>query len=88
MRVFQIHHLQHLDKLRHSPIIDQEKIEKGLDIRVNIFGDKIFAASVNTFIPTAEIDWRIDLTSIWKEHTLSDAVGHQLVRLLRNLGLH
>ena len=35
--------LKDLGKLRHAPIIVQEKIEKGLDVRVNIFGETVFA---------------------------------------------
>jgi glutathione synthase/RimK-type ligase-like ATP-grasp enzyme len=80
--------LKHLDKLRHAPIIVQEKIEKGSDIRVNIFGERIFAAAVNTSILAAELDWRLDLTATWKEHLLPDDVGQKLICLLRRLGLH
>ena len=80
--------LKDLDKLHHAPIIVQEKIEKGMDVRVNIFGEAIFAADVNTRVPAAELDWRIDLTAKWKEHNLPDAIGRQLILLLNNLGLH
>ena len=80
--------LKDLDKLRHAPIIVQEKIEKGRDIRVNIFGDKIFAASVKTRVPGAELDWRLDLTAKWEEHILPNVMGNRLRLLLDNLGLH
>ena len=59
-----------------------------MDVRVNIFGEAIFAADVNTHVPAAELDWRIDLTAKWKEHKLPDAIGRQLILLLNNLGLH
>ena len=41
--------LASLDSLRHAPIIMQEKIEKCVDIRVNIFGNKVFAAEGTSF---------------------------------------
>jgi hypothetical protein len=80
--------LKHLGKLRHAPIIAQEKIEKGIDIRVNIFGESVFGASVITNIPEAELDCRLDLTATWKAHTLPDEVAEKLILLLRRLGLH
>ncbi len=80
--------LKDLPKLRHAPIIVQEKIEKGLDVRVNVFGKTVYAASVKTYIPAAELDWRLDLTGKWEEHILPDAISKQLISLLNNLGLH
>jgi glutathione synthase/RimK-type ligase-like ATP-grasp enzyme len=80
--------LVHLEMLRHAPIIVQEKIDKGLDIRVNVFGDQVFAASVTTRAPHAELDWRLDLTATWQEHTLPGEICDQLTLLLRKLRLH
>jgi len=87
-RILSEEDLEHLDKLRHAPIIVQQKIEKGKDIRVNIFGTEVFAATVKTRIPAAELDWRLDLTAEWEPHTLPDALSERLIRLLRLLGLH
>ena len=80
--------LADLDKLRHAPLIVQEKIEKGRDIRVTIFADKIFAAAVTTRLPVADLDWRLDLTATWEEHSLPDELRRLLVRLIRGLHLH
>jgi hypothetical protein len=80
--------LNYLDKLRHSPIIVQEKIEKGLDIRVNIFGEKVFAGYVNTSIQAAQSDWRLDLNAKWNECLLPVPMKQNLISLLRRLGLH
>ena len=79
--------LKHLVQLRHAPMILQEKIEKGLDVRVNVFGESVFAASVTINRPEANLDWRLDLTSTWQEHGLPDGVAKQLTQLLRQLGL-
>jgi glutathione synthase/RimK-type ligase-like ATP-grasp enzyme len=87
-RILSEEDLSHLDKLRHAPIIVQEKIEKALDIRVNIFGETVFSSAITTNHSFADLDWRIDLSAIWKEYTLPDEVSQQLIHLLRILGLH
>lgn len=79
--------LDDLDTLRHAPIIVQQKIERGLDVRVNIFGDAVFAAAVETHVAEAALDWRMDLTATWREHHLPDNVAASLERLLADLGL-
>ena len=79
--------LDDLDTLRHAPIIVQQKIERGLDVRVNIFGDVVFAAAVETHVAEAALDWRMDLTATWREHHLPDNVAASLERLLADLGL-
>ncbi len=80
--------LAHLEKLRHAPMIVQEKIEKGVDVRVNIFGSQVFACEVDSAVPEAQLDWRLDLTAQWRAHDLPTALGDRLVDLLRVLGLH
>ncbi|MGH7905799.1 MAG: MvdC/MvdD family ATP grasp protein [Candidatus Binataceae bacterium] len=79
--------VSHLDTLRHAPIIVQEKIEKGVDVRVNIFGDAVFAAEVSINVPQADLDWRIDSTAEWRHHNLPDTVGYKLKALLKVLRL-
>jgi hypothetical protein len=80
--------LHYLDQVRHAPIIVQERIEKGCDVRVNVFGERVFAASVATHIPQAELDWRLDMLAAWSEHKLPDEVSQKLLLLVRSLGLH
>jgi glutathione synthase/RimK-type ligase-like ATP-grasp enzyme len=76
-----------LDKVRHAPIIVQEKVEKGKDIRVNIFGHEVLAAEVTTHVADADLDWRVDLTAQWAPHELPDKVSEKLLTLLAALGL-
>jgi glutathione synthase/RimK-type ligase-like ATP-grasp enzyme len=80
--------LDHLKTLCHAPIIVQEKIDKGLDVRVNIFGEAVFAAAVTTHIPEADLDWRVDQTAEWHNHDLPAPIGRKLKALLRALQLH
>ena len=80
--------LQYLDQVRHAPMIVQERIEKGCDVRVNVFGEQAFAASVTTHIPQAELDWRLDMLATWSEHKIPEDVSEKLLLLVRTLGLH
>jgi glutathione synthase/RimK-type ligase-like ATP-grasp enzyme len=77
-----------LDEVRHAPIIVQEKIQRGRDIRVNIFGNCVFAAEIETRIKEAEVDWRLDRTAQWIEHKLPDALVDKLVIFVTALGLN
>lgn len=79
--------LCHLDTLRHAPIIVQERIQ-GLDVRINVFGGKVFAASVQSDLPEAKTDWRLDLTCKWESYKLSRDLQLQLRSFLTQLGLH
>jgi hypothetical protein len=77
--------LNHLDKLRYAPIIVQEKIDKGQDIRVNKFGEKVYAASTTNNKKEANLDWRLDLTLLWN---LPKNQCDMLLRLMKKLHLH
>jgi len=75
------------DKLRYAPIIVQERIE-GLDIRVNVFGQNIFASSIKVNLQEANTDWRLDMTSKWEEYEISMDLQLALLSFLRKLDLH
>jgi len=79
--------LKGLDQLRHAPIIVQERIEKGVDVRVNVFGADVFAASVQTRMSAAELDWRLDLSATWKDHVLPTEIADKLRQLIKRLDL-
>jgi hypothetical protein len=87
-RIFAAEDFVDVDKLKHAPLIVQELIDKGRDIRVNIFGSHLFAAEVTTYREEAELDWRLDLTATWSTHTLPENVTGQLHELVRSLGLY
>jgi hypothetical protein len=65
-----------------APVIVQELLPPGEDIRVNIFGDEVYAAEKTV----ESIDGRLD-AQLWREHTLPGGLGSKLVRLLGALGL-
>jgi glutathione synthase/RimK-type ligase-like ATP-grasp enzyme len=79
--------LGRLDSLRHAPIIVQEYIERGRDIRVTVVGRDVFAAEAIVNDAVGDIDWRLDLTTRWQPHTLPEAISSACVVLTQTLGL-
>lgn len=84
--------LADLRGLELCPMIFQERLEKGLELRVTVVGREIFAASVDSSVSHgAAIDWRRDQMSIahtWKPHGLPKSVARNLLRLLDALRLN
>ncbi|RTL42351.1 MAG: hypothetical protein EKK48_10175 [Candidatus Melainabacteria bacterium] len=70
-----------------APVIFQECIERGRDIRVFIANSKVF--SVNVLTQHEElIDWRLDPLCTYEPTKLHKAVEAKLKMLLSRLGLH
>lgn len=86
-RTFTRDYLESLDSVSYSPVIVQEHIERGVDVRVNIFGARVHAAEVRTLAPEAHVDWRVDLEAKWTPHELPERVTDKLLELLSRLGL-
>ena len=74
--------LEYADALRFAPIIVQEQLPLGLDIRVNIFGTEVYAAAK----AVETVDGRLDLR-LWEDHILPESLSQKLIALLRVLGL-
>lgn len=69
--------------LKMAPCMYQEYIQGTQHVRVNVFGDQVHAI----LIQSDTLDWRRDLSGPFTSHTLPVKVQHQLVRLVRELGL-
>jgi glutathione synthase/RimK-type ligase-like ATP-grasp enzyme len=80
--------LHALDSLRHAPIIAQELIRTGRDIRVTVVGTEIIAAEVTPSMAEAALDWRLDLAAIWRTHDLPADVSRRVESAVGSLGLH
>ena len=76
-----------IQNLRWAPIIVQQRIV-GLDVRVTVIGDEMFAASTMPDVSYARDDWRLDLTTKWEAYHLEPDLAEQLHVLVRSLGLH
>ena len=76
-----------IHKVRHAPIIVQEVVQ-GLDIRINVIGNELFAAEAAPTIQQAELDCRIDPKVKWEKHVIDEALQRDMRTLVRRLGLH
>jgi glutathione synthase/RimK-type ligase-like ATP-grasp enzyme len=74
------------DSLKVAPVIFQECIERGTDLRITIFGKSVFCARITDTAESA-IDWRIDPRSSYEPTPVSDSLTTKLLELLNKLGL-
>ncbi len=70
-----------------SPILIQENIIRGLDIRVTIIGERVFPVAIyKNNIHT--IDWRRpEIKKTYKKHTISQDLTNKLLELNKKMGL-
>lgn len=74
-----------LEELALAPVIFQECVEKGTDIRVCIVGKKIFSAAI---VPNEKLmDWRSDPLSKTEHYNLPEDIKGKLFKLNTALGL-
>jgi glutathione synthase/RimK-type ligase-like ATP-grasp enzyme len=76
-----------LDLVRLAPVIFQEAIPGGVDIRVTIVGERIFAAEIRPTGDAAAFDFRIEPDAPIVEHRLPEHVEARLRMLMGRLGL-
>lgn len=83
--------LAELDQLALAPMTFQEHLEKRVELRVTLVGDRVFAAAIDTHgHARAQVDWRKEgaaLAGAWTPYALPDAIADQLRALAAALGL-
>ena len=81
-----------LDQLALCPMTFQEKLEKALELRVTIVGERVFAASIDSStMERSKTDWRregLALLSSWKPYTLPADVEKGLLALMDAFALN
>ena len=73
--------------LRHAPVIFQEYVPGGVDIRATVVGDQVFAASTRAARDGYEYDFRLDGDAAWYPYILPDGVRSGLLRMCRRMGI-
>jgi len=73
-------------ELQMAPVIFQECVEKGEDVRVCVVGGKQFAATVKTDHEEL-VDWRIDPLASYEARDLDNSLRNRLGCLVEALGL-
>lgn len=75
--------LAHVDDVVHAPQIFQRRLDKALELRVQVVGDHVFCGAL---VARAR-DWRLQTEGAWQHHTLPAATHDRCLRLCRALGL-
>jgi glutathione synthase/RimK-type ligase-like ATP-grasp enzyme len=77
-----------MDQVRYAPVIFQELVPGGRDIRATVVGDQVFAAEIRADQSAYEFDFRIDSAHApISEYRLPEPVQERLLALMRRLGL-
>jgi glutathione synthase/RimK-type ligase-like ATP-grasp enzyme len=83
--------LEHLDQLALSPMTFQEQIDKAVELRVTVIGERVFAAAVDSqALERSRVDWRKEgarLIDAWTPYALPADVTAALLQLAARLGL-
>jgi glutathione synthase/RimK-type ligase-like ATP-grasp enzyme len=86
-RLVERQELDHLDAVRLAPVIFQEYVP-GVDLRVTVVGDRVFAAEVDARHTEYPVDMRMALgTAVVRPAELPPEVSSRLLALQRRLGL-
>jgi glutathione synthase/RimK-type ligase-like ATP-grasp enzyme len=87
-RVLRREELAVLESVRYAPVIFQEYVPVGLDLRVTVLGGEMFAAAIRTAETSYEADYRMDMDAARVEpFELPADVSERIERLLARLGL-
>lgn len=85
-------HLEELENVQYCPMVFQEKIEKQLELRINIVGHAIFAFSIDsTVTERSATDWRKDgaaLLNSWQPYKLPQDIQQKLLAFMDIYGLN
>jgi hypothetical protein len=77
-----------LDHVQQAPVIFQEYLPAGVDIRVTVVGDEMFAAAIHSLDTSYEFDFRVDMNAARvTPYELPPEVRAGLSRLMARLGL-
>ena len=86
-RLVEADDLEKLELVKYAPVIFQEYIE-GVDLRITVIGDRIFAAEIDARKTSYPVDMRMVVgESLVQAVTLPDQICEQLLRFQRKLGL-
>jgi MvdD family ATP-grasp ribosomal peptide maturase len=84
--------LAELDGLRYCPMTFQEHLEKSVELRTTVVGDRTFTAAVDSNqMDRARTDWRREgraLMTAWKPYELPRDVEQKLLKLMDAFGLN
>lgn len=83
-------HMENIDKVKYTPALFQEYVEKDLELRITVVGNKVFTAEIHSQrSERAKIDWRKDtLNLVHRVHQLPLDLEQKLIVFVQKLGLN
>lgn len=84
---FRLTDLEHLEQVRYSLHLFQERIDKMFDLRVIVVGDLVFAVKIEPQVEGAKLDWRVAKNNKLESCRLPDEVRDKCLQLMKELGL-
>lgn len=79
--------LARLDQLKFAPVIFQEFVEPGYDLRLTYVAGEIFTAKLVSEFPETRYDIRLDLHPTITPYDLDEEIEKKIRSLMKNLGL-
>ncbi len=87
-RVMKPEELEKIKNVRFAPVIFQEYIPAGVDLRITVVGDRLFPAAIHSRGTEYEADFRMVMSSArFEEAMLPPEVAESLFALMNRLGL-
>jgi MvdC family ATP-grasp ribosomal peptide maturase len=83
--------LEHLDALRHSPMVFQEYIPKEYELRIIYIDGELFTGALHWETPgKAPVDWRSTHQQVleWEHFNLPETLADKIKALMKQLGLY
>lgn len=84
--------LEDLEGLELCPMTFQERLEKSVELRVTVVGERVMAAAIDSqALPRAREDWRregLALVAAWRPYALPEDLQARVLRLMEALGLN
>lgn len=79
--------IEHLEQVKLSLHLFQERIDKAYDLRVTVVGEHIFAVRIEPQEESAKLDWRLSHNNKLSNYTLPDEIAGKCRDLMNRLGL-
>ena len=87
-RVMRPGEIEQIEDVRFAPVIFQEYIPAGVDLRITVVGERLFPAAIYSGGTEYEVDFRMVMSSAeFEEVMLPHEVAESLLALMQRLGL-
>jgi len=79
---------EYLDQVRFAPHFFQKRIEKRVELRVTIVGQKVFTIEIDSQAGDGKVDWRNDYSVKMTPYDLPEEIETKCKTLMKRLGLN